>query len=157
MLKLIFSFPMKIAIAADHAGFALKERLRCRLAEQGHDVTDFGTYSDERCDYPDYAEPVARGVAGGKFERGILVCYTGIGMAIAANKAPGVRATPTSDEDVVRLTRDHNDANILALGARYVDEDQAMRLIQVFLETGFAGGRHSRRLEKIAAMEAAVK
>ena len=144
---------MKIAIAADHAGFALKEKLRERLAAEGHRVDDFGTDSAESCDYPDFAAPVARDVAEGRSDRGILVCSSGIGMAIAANKVAGVRAVPVRSADEVRLTREHNDANVLTLGARYVDEADAMELVELFLHTEFAGGRHARRLAKIARLE----
>jgi ribose 5-phosphate isomerase B len=144
---------MRIAIGADHAGFVLKEKLRRALDAEGHQVTDFGTDSTEACDYPDFARGVAREVARGACERGILVCSTGIGMAIAANKVEGVRAAPAESEDEVRLTREHNDANVLTLGARYVDEIRALDLAHVFLSARFAGGRHARRLEKIAAME----
>jgi len=147
------SFPMKIAIAADHAGFVLKEKLRQRLAEDGHEVTDFGPANAESCDYPDYAQPVAHEVAAGRADRGVLVCSTGIGMAMAANKIAGVRAAPAVSEDEVRLTREHNDANVLTLGARYVDEDQARKMTRIFLHTDFAGGRHARRVAKIAQME----
>ena len=144
---------MKLAIAADHAGFALKERLRQRLAEEGHEIVDFGTASTDSCDYPDFAQQVAREVSEGRSDRGILVCSTGIGMAMAANKVAGVRAAPAQSEDEVRLTREHNDANVLTLGARYLDEDRAATLIGVFLQTEFAGGRHARRVAKIARLE----
>lgn len=144
---------MKIAIAADHAGFALKERLRQKLAADGHEVVDFGPGSGESCDYPDFAQSVGRDVALGRSDRGILVCSTGIGMAMAANKIAGVRAAPVQSEDQVRLTREHNDANVLTLGAKYVDEDQATGMVSVFLETEFAGGRHARRVAKIAQLE----
>ena len=144
---------MKIAIAADHAGFALKEKLREKLAAEGHHVVDFGAGSAESCDYPDFAQPVAREVAHGRSDRGILVCSTGIGMAIAANKVSGVRAVPAQSADEVRLTREHNDANVLTLGARYLDEPHAMELIELFLQTEFAGGRHARRVAKIAQLE----
>ena len=144
---------MKIAIGADHAGFALKEQLRRRLAGEGHEVVDFGADSGESCDYPDYAQPVAREVAQGHFDRGILVCSTGIGMAMAANKIAGVRAAPAQSSDEVRLTREHNDANVLTLGAKYLDEPQASDLISIFLDTEFAGGRHARRVAKIAQLE----
>ena len=112
-----------------------------------------GVSSTESCDYPDFAQPVAREVAGGRSDRGILVCSTGIGMAIAANKVAGVRAAPAESEDEVRLTREHNDANVLTLGARYLDEERALALIRVFLDTDFTGGRHARRLGKIEALE----
>ena len=144
---------MKIAIAADHAGFALKEKLRQRLAEEGHELVDFGADSADSCDYPDFAQPVAREVAEGRADRGILVCSTGIGMSIAANKVTGVRAAPAQSEDEVRLTRAHNDANVLTLGARYLDEPQAAGLVEIFLHTEFQGGRHARRIAKIAQLE----
>ena len=144
---------MKIAIAADHAGFALKEKLRQRLAQDGHEVVDFGTNSGESCDYPDFAQLAARDVAQGRSDRGILVCSTGIGMAMAANKVAGVRAAPVQSDDEARLTREHNDANILTLGARTLDETRAMELIEIFLTTEFSGGRHARRVAKIAQLE----
>jgi len=144
---------MKIAVAADHAGFALKEQLRRRLAQEGHEVVDFGASSAESCDYPDFAQPAARDVAQGRSDRGILVCSTGIGMAMAANKIAGVRAAPAQSEDEVRMTREHNDANVLTLGAKYLDEERALDLIHVFLNTEFAGGRHARRVAKIARLE----
>jgi ribose 5-phosphate isomerase B len=146
---------MRIAVAADHAGFALKQKLLPELEAAGHNVVDFGANSPDSCDYPDFAEPVARGVSGGEFDRGILVCSTGIGMAIAANKIAGVRAAPAECEDEVQLAREHNDVNVLTLGAKYLDETRAMKLIQVFLSAGFAAGRHARRVAKIAALERA--
>src|SRR5215469_3067130 len=144
---------MKIAIGADHAGFVLKEKLRQRLAQDGHEVVDFGTASADSCDYPDYAQPVARDVAGGHADRGILVCSTGIGMAMAANKVSGVRAAPAVSDDEVKMTREHNDANVLTIGAKYLDEQQAIDLVHIFLDTEFTGGRHSRRVAKIAQIE----
>jgi len=144
---------MKIAIGADHAGFSLKEKLRHQLTGEGHEVVDYGAASDASCDYPDFAQPVAREVAGGRSDRGILVCSTGIGMAMAANKVDGVRAAPAMNEDEVHLTREHNDANVLTIGAKYLDEEQALHLVHVFLETQFAGGRHARRIAKIAQLE----
>jgi ribose 5-phosphate isomerase B len=144
---------MKIAIGADHAGFSLKEKLRQKLTGEGHEVVDYGTASDASCDYPDFAQPVAREVAEGRSDRGILVCSTGIGMSIAANKLDGVRAVPAQSADEVQLTREHNDANVLTLGARYVDEEKAMSLIHVFLSAQFQGGRHARRIAKIAQLE----
>jgi ribose 5-phosphate isomerase B len=144
---------MKIAIGADHAGFSLKEKLRARLSGEGHEVVDYGATSDASCDYPDFAQPVAREVSAGHTDRGILVCSTGIGMAIAANKVDGVRAAPALNSDEVHMTREHNDANVLTIGAKYLDEEQAMELIHIFLETQFAGGRHARRVAKIAQLE----
>jgi len=147
------SFPMRIAIAADHAGFVLKEKLRQTLAAQGHEVTDFGPASAESCDYPDYASPVGREVAAGRADRGILVCSTGIGMAMAANKIAGVRAAPAVSEDEVRLTREHNDANVLSLGAKLISIETAREILAVWLETPFAGGRHQKRVDKIRGIE----
>ena len=145
---------MRIAIAADHGGFVLKEKLRGRLAGLGHEVIDYGTRSTESCDYPDFAFAVGEAVAGGQVQRGVLICTTGIGMAMAANKVMGVRAAPAQSEDEVRLTREHNDANVLTLGAKYVDERRAVELIRIFLETEFSGGeRHQRRVAKIAQLE----
>jgi ribose 5-phosphate isomerase B len=140
---------MKIAIAADHAGFALKEQLRAKLTDDGYEVADFGTGSTDSCDYPDYAQQVGRSVAKGQSDRGILVCSTGIGMAMAANKIQGVRAAPAQSEDEVRLTREHNDANVLTLGSRYLDENRAAELVRLFLTTEFSGGRHARRVAKL--------
>lgn len=145
---------MKIAIAADHGGFILKEKLRGQLAALGHDVMDFGTTSTESCDYPDFAQAAGEAVAEGRADRGLLICTTGIGMAMAANKIGGVRAAAARSEDEVRMTREHNDANVLTLGAKYVDERRALALIRVFLETAFSRGeRHVRRIAKIAQME----
>lgn len=145
---------MKIAIAADHGGFILKEKLRARLAAMDHEVTDFGTTSTESCDYPDFAHAVGEAVAEGRADRGLLICTTGIGMAMAANKISGVRAAPAQSEDEVLMTREHNDANVLTLGAKYVDERRALALIRIFLETEFSGGaRHLRRVAKIAQLE----
>jgi ribose 5-phosphate isomerase B len=150
--KLTLPF-MKIAIAADHAGFGLKEQLRQKLAADGHEVVDFGADSDQSCDYPDFAQAVGRHVAQGRSDRGILVCGTGVGMAIAANKVTGVRAAPARYDEEVRLTRQHNDANVLTLGARFVTPDRAAQMVDIFLATEFLGGRHSRRVAKIAKME----
>jgi ribose 5-phosphate isomerase B len=144
---------MKIAIAADHAGFALKERLRETLAGAGHEVADFGAGSAESCDYPDYAQPVAEAVAAGRSERGILVCSSGVGMAMAANKVAGVRAAAVRSAEEARMTREHNDTNVLTLGARYLDEPAAIATVQSFLAAEFAGGRHARRIAKIAQLE----
>ncbi len=145
---------MRIAIGADHAGLALKEFLRESLERAGHEVRDFGTDSAESTDYPDFAEAVAYDVADGKVERGVLVCFTGAGMAIAANKIPGVRATLGWNLEGVRLTRAHNDANVLAIGATFTPPEQALEFVEKFLATPFEGGeRHERRLRKIAEME----
>jgi RpiB/LacA/LacB family sugar-phosphate isomerase len=144
---------MKIAIGADHAGFALKDQVRDALREAGHEVVDVGTSSSESTDYPDYAGAVAHDVVSGAVERGILVCSTGVGMSIAANKVDGIRAALGVNPDEVRLTRAHNDANIITLGARYTDAQAAKEMVRVFLETPFDGGRHARRVGKIAQLE----
>ncbi|MBN9662480.1 MAG: ribose 5-phosphate isomerase B [Acidobacteria bacterium] len=144
---------MKIAIGADHAGFALKEELRAALLAKGLEVKDFGTNSPESTDYPDYASAVAGSVATGASDRGILVCSTGVGMSMAANKIHGIRCALAFNEDEVSLTRQHNDANVLAMGARYLNRQQAEHLIDVFLATEFLGGRHQRRVDKIMDLE----
>jgi len=141
---------MKIAVGSDHAGFALKENLVEYLRKKGYDVSDFGTYSEESCDYPDYAKKVADAVVSGEVQSGLLVCGTGIGMSMAANKIKGIRAAVLSDEFSAKATREHNDANILCLGARVVDEEKAKKLLDIFLETPFsAEEKHSRRIRKI--------
>ncbi|HWB30104.1 MAG TPA: ribose 5-phosphate isomerase B [Vicinamibacterales bacterium] len=144
---------MRIALGADHAGVALKEHIKRQLDERGLAYTDFGTNSTESVDYPDYASRVAHAVAGGEYDRGILVCGTGIGMAIAANKVAGVRAAPVVDDFTAALSREHNDANVLALGARVTTPEVARRLVDTFLDTPFGGGRHQRRIDKITVME----
>jgi len=144
---------MKIALGADHAGFELKNHLGAVLRQTGHDVCDFGTNSTESTDYPDYAERVAKAVASGTVERGVLVCGSGVGMSIAANKVRGVRAALGVTAEEVRLTRAHNDANVLTLGARFIEPALAGELVQAFLETPFDGGRHVRRVAKISQME----
>ena len=144
---------MKIAIGADHAGFELKESLRSQLEQAGHEIVDFGTDSPQSVDYPDFAAQVAYDVAEGSAERGILVCSTGVGMSMAANKVDGIRAALGTIPDEVRLTRQHNNANVLTLGARYLDPPKAMELVNVFLNTEFEGGRHARRVAKIMDLE----
>ena len=140
---------MRIAIGADHAGFVLKDQLGSLLADAGHEVRDLGTHSAESVDYPDYAEAVARAVAEGSAERGILVCGTGIGMAIGANRIRGVRAAACIDLFSARLCRQHNDANVLTLGSRIVALPLAEAILEVFLATSFEGGRHARRVAKL--------
>jgi ribose 5-phosphate isomerase B len=144
---------MKVAIGADHAGYALKQELRARLEARGVEVVDVGTASADSTDYPDYAAAVGRKVAEGTVDRGVLVCSTGVGMSMAANKIPGVRAALAFNEDEVRLTRAHNDANVIAFGSRYTDAETGEKLIGVFLDTPFDGGRHQRRVDKITALE----
>jgi len=144
---------MKIAIASDHAGYHLKQALRDGLIAQGHQVRDFGTNSTESTDYPDYAALVGHQVAHRAVDRGILVCSTGAGMAIAANKIQGVRAALGMNPEQARLMRAHNDANILTLGASFTPPPLAAELVDIFLHTEFDGGRHARRVAKIAQLE----
>jgi len=144
---------MSIALGADHAGLTLKESLKAWLLDRGHDVIDFGTHSPDAVDYPDYAAQVAESVSVGKVERGVLVCGTGLGMAIAANKVPGIRAVACSDLLAARMSREHNDANVLALGGRLLGREAAQEILATWLDTAFAGGRHCQRIDKIAALE----
>ena len=144
---------MKLALGADHAGFELKEALAAFLASQSHHVEDLGTHSLDSTDYPDFAAAVGRCVAEDRAEAGILVCGSGIGMAIAANKIPGVRAAVVESAESARLARAHNDANVLALGARRLSRDEAETIVTTFLSTPFEGGRHQRRVDKIRALE----
>jgi glycine hydroxymethyltransferase len=144
---------VKVALGADHAGFEAKEKVRAWLAARGVDVADFGVRSTEPSDYPDVSFAVAEAVAGGKADRGILLCGSGIGVAIAANKVPGIRAALATSVDMARSSRAHNDANVLALPARILDEPQIVASIGAWLETPFDGGRHARRVEKIAEFE----
>ena len=145
---------MQVALGADHAGFALKNALKRVLDELGIAYHDFGTSSPDAVDYPDFAEAVAKSVAGHQFDRGILVCGTGIGMSIAANKVPGIRAALASEVEAARLSRQHNDANVLTLGARLTPTDRAAEIVRAFLTTEFEAGRHGRRVEKIRSLEA---
>lgn len=140
---------MKIAIGSDHAGFAYKEMLRAQLAEQGHDVHDFGTFTPEACDYPQFIRPVAEAVARGEFERGIVLGGSGNGEAIVANRVRGVRCALGWSHDTARWGREHNDANVLALGERTVSAELAREIVDIWLHTPFAGGRHARRIAQI--------
>lgn len=144
-----------IAVGADHAGFPLKEEVKAWLVPRGHHVLDFGTHSTDSVDYPDYAAPVAQAVAAGTAERGVLICGSGIGMAMAANKVPGVRAAVCGDPRAAALAREHNDANVLALAGRTTARDQALAILETWLATTFLAGRHARRVEKLAALERA--
>ena len=144
---------MKISIGADHAGFLLKERLRLKLVADGYDVTDRGTSSDLACDYPVFAAAVGHDVARGVSDRGILVCGSGVGMSIAANKVSGIRAAVGTSEEQVRVTREHNNINILTLGARMMDGSAAERLVDAFFKTEFLGDNHARRVAQIAEIE----
>jgi ribose 5-phosphate isomerase B len=145
---------MKIAIASDHAGFEEKERLKPLLNELGIDFEDLGTRSTESVDYPDYARKVAEEVAQGKVEQGLLVCGSGTGMAIAANKVPGVRAAVAWNEEIARLAREHNDANVLALGARTTPTEKLPGIVRAWFSAKFDAGRHEHRVEKIREIEA---
>jgi ribose 5-phosphate isomerase B len=141
--------PETIIIASDHAGFDLKERVKEWLEERDFEVEDAGTRSPEQVDYPDFAHRVADAIAGGRRARGVLVCGTGIGVSMAANRHAGVRAAVAWSEETARLSREHNDANVLALGGRTLDPTLAERILDVWLKTPFAGGRHARRVGKI--------
>jgi len=142
-----------VALGADHAGFPLKEDLKAWLIAEGYDVVDFGTQSADSVDYPDYAAAVGSAVTAGKADRGVLVCGTGIGMAMVANKVPGVRAAACSDAYTARMSREHNDANILGLGARITGREAAIEILETWLRAEFAGGRHARRVEKIVELD----
>ena len=141
--------PEVIPIGADHAGFALKERLVSELRRLGYEPLDLGTHSTESTDYPDYAHEVAARVEHHDAERGVLLCGTGLGMAYAANRHPGVRAAVAWSPEVARLAREHNDANVLVLPARFVSPEDGLEILRTWLATEFAGGRHARRIAKI--------
>lgn len=142
---------MKIALGSDHAGFKLKEEIKKYLQEEGHQIKDFGTDSTESCDYPDFGFSVAKAVAGGKFERGILVCGTGFGMAVAANRYKKARAVNAYDEASARQSREHGDCNILCLGGRKLSKEQALKILKIWLKTSFSGEeRHLRRVKKLS-------
>lgn len=144
---------MKIALASDHGGYELKEHLKPVLERLGHTYEDFGCYSRESCDYPDFCAPAARAVAEGRCERGIVICTTGIGVSIAANKIRGIRCAHCADSLEAEMTRRHNDANMLAIGAGFTGKSMAERMVEVFLATEFEGGRHQRRVDKVMALE----
>jgi ribose 5-phosphate isomerase B len=144
---------MRITIGADHAGFELKEAVKAHLIAAGHAVTDVGTYSAEPVDYPLIAATVARDVSSGAAEAGVLTCGTGMGMAIAANKVRGVRAVQVNDVAFAEIARKHNDANVVSLAGRSVDEAAAFAIVDAFLSTAFEGGRHQRRVDQINAMD----
>ena len=144
----------RIALGADHAGYHIKETIKQYLEEAGYAVDDLGTWSEEAVDYPDYGKAVGERVARGEDDLGIAACGTGMGIAIVANKVPGIRAAVAHDEMTARLAREHNDANVLALGGRVVTDAQAIHIVKTFLAARFAGGRHQRRVDKIAQIEA---
>src|SRR5215470_14154611 len=143
----------QIAIAADHAGYEDKEKVKKMLDEMGIAYDDLGTNSTVSVDYPDFAKKVAEGVAHGDYDQGLLVCGSGTGMAIAANKVPGIRAAVAWNEDIARLAREHNDANVLSLAARFTPPDQLDKIVKAFFTADFEGGRHERRVKEIEAIE----
>jgi len=145
--------PTKIAIGSDHAGFEAKEKAKSELAALGVEVLDKGSHSLDSVDYPDFGAAVARAVVSGEVERGVLVCGSGIGISMAANKIPGARAALCWNEETARLAREHNDANVLCFGSRFIEPEQAARMVRIFLETDFAGGRHTQRVEKLSALD----
>jgi len=144
---------MKIALGADHAGYELKNRIKQYLQQKGIQVLDEGTQSPDSVDYPDFARLVAHDVSEHRADWGILVCGSGIGMAMSANKVSGIRAVNASSEQEAQLSREHNNANVLTLGARLLKEDEALAIVEKWLATPFAGGRHERRVEKMAALD----
>ena len=144
---------MKIAVACDHGGLELKKALLQYLNENGYEVKDFGTYTADSCDYPDFALPAAEAVAGGECERGIVICSTGIGISIAANKVRGIRCAHCHDTYSARYTRMHNDANMIAFGQKIIGDGLMLEIVDAFLHTEFEGGRHARRVDKIKAIE----
>lgn len=141
---------MKIVIAADHGGYQLKESIKKNLLQAGWEILDVGCNSNESVDYPDYAEQAVSSMLTGECQRGILVCGTGIGMSIVANRHRSIRAAVCFDVHTAKLSRQHNDANILCLGARLLDTDYAMQMVEIWLETEFSGGRHQKRIEKFS-------
>lgn len=145
---------MKVSIACDHGALALKNKMISHLEAKGYEVKDFGTYTSDSCDYPDFAAAAARAVASGECEKGIVLCTTGIGMSIAANKIPGIRCALLSDLLSAKLTRQHNDTNMMALGAGVVGESLALEILDTWLSTEFSGAeRHQRRINKVMALE----
>lgn len=144
---------LKIVIGADHAGYSLKEELKAVLQQEGIEFLDVGTMNEESVDYPDFAEDVARKVASKNFDRGVLICGTGIGVAIAANKVKGIRAANCSEPVSARLSREHNNANVLTIGSRIVGSEMAKEILRAWLKAEFEGGRHARRVDKISKIE----
>ena len=148
---------MRICLASDHRGYAAKNRLAAMLREKGHEVSDLGTSSTESCDYPDLGGPAAQKVAAGEFDAALLLCGTGIGMSMTANKVPGIRAALCHDELTAELSRRHNDANVLCLPADLLGEELIRRIVEVWMTTPFDGGRHARRLKKLSDLERGMK
>ena len=144
---------MKIALGCDHGGYALKCDIIKLLEKLGHEVVDFGCHSTESCDYPEFGEAAARAVASGQCDRGIVICTTGIGISIAANKVKGIRCAHCADSLEAEMTRRHNDANMMAIGAGFTGKNLAERMVEVFLSTEFEGGRHARRVDKLNAIQ----
>ncbi len=140
---------MKISLACDHGGYTLKTQLKQYLSEQGHEICDFGTYDAESCDYPDFARPAAEAVANGECDYGIVICTTGIGVSMVANKVKNIRCALCLNADMAHMTRAHNNANMIALGQKYVDFETAKSIVEEFLRTPFEGGKHERRVKKI--------
>lgn len=140
---------MKLALASDHAGFTLKEHIKGYLTKKGYQVTDFGSYSDESSDYPDFAHPFASAIERGEFELGISMCGSGNGINITANKHSGIRSALCWEVEIAELARQHNDANVCALPARFISTEKAEKIVDIFLNTKFEGGRHQRRIDKI--------
>lgn len=146
-----------IVVGSDHGGLELKEAVKTALTSRGMEVDDYGTDNGESVDYPDFAEKVAGAISRGEVALGVLVCGTGIGMSIVANKFPGVRAALATDEFMAQMAKEHNDANILVLGGRVLSVETAIKMVNVWLDTAYVGGRHQRRLDKISQVEAAVR
>ncbi len=144
---------MKIAMACDHGGLRLKNVLKADLEKNGYEVEDFGTYSEDSCDYPDYASLAAKAVASGKCERGVVVCGTGIGVSITANKVNGIRCALCHDVFSAKATRNHNDSNMLAMGQRVIGEGLALEILHTWMSNEYEGGRHDARIEKMMALE----
>jgi len=144
---------VKLVIGSDHGGYNLKEKVKKILSAAQHEVEDVGTFNEDSCDYPDYAEKVAQTVASGRADRGILICGTGIGMSISANKVKGIRAALCTDTYMARMSRAHNDANILVLGGRVLGPGLAEDIVNIWLTTAFEGGRHAQRVKKMSALE----
>ena len=144
---------MKIALGCDHGGYGLKCEIVKLLEAKGYEYQDFGCYSTESCDYPEFGEAAARAVASGECDKGIVICTTGIGISIAANKVAGIRCAHCADSLEAEMTRRHNDANMMAIGAGFTGKNMAERMVEVFLTTEFEGGRHQRRVDKMMALE----
>jgi len=148
---------MKMLIASDHAGFRLKEKLKAYLEKKHIQVKDLGTYSEERCNYPEFASALAQDISRGKHKQGILVCKSGIGNSIVANRYPGVRAALSYSVKAAKLSREHNDSNVLVLGSAFVNEITAKKILGVWMETKFAGGRHRKRLNQLKQIEKEIR